>query len=378
MYIEDIIIDNLIINFAILFVCKKVLKLNARNAFLVLGSVIGTISVIVFSIFQIDGIKLLLFKFFISILMVLLSFNYKNFKCFLLNYFCFLFSTALMGGMCFFISFSFGKSVVTDGVVSYELGLPMGIVILMIMIVSYVVIHFVKSVKEFADANTGAEITDYLQSITLMCDIDTLDETQNYISVMTVHASKGLEFPVVFIVGLNEGVFPLSRAIKSNNPSELEEERRLMYVAVTRAEKRLYLTRSRTRFSFETHSLEYTTESRFLKEMGGFQESSSGALVRSRYTLNESSTQLQTEALASKLSSAISASKPQATAQQPKKNYALYKTGVMVTHPTFGKGEITLGVTDFVSLFVTVKFETVGVKTLSLKFAPLEIIENEG
>ena len=147
MYIEDIIIDNLIINFAILFLCKKVLKLNARNAFLVLGSVIGTISVIVFSIFQIDGIKLLLFKFFISILMVLLSFNYKNFKNFLLNYFCFLFSTALMGGMCFFISFSFGKSVVTDGVVSYELGLPMGIVILMIMIVSYVIIHFVKSVK---------------------------------------------------------------------------------------------------------------------------------------------------------------------------------------------------------------------------------------
>lgn len=236
---------------------------------------------------------------------------------------------------------------------------------------------FVKSVKEFADANTGAEITDYLQSITLMRDIDTLDETQNYISVMTVHASKGLEFPVVFIVGLNEGVFPLSRAIKSNNPSELEEERRLMYVAVTRAEKRLYLTRSRTRFSFETHSLEYTTESRFLKEMGGFQEASSGALVRSRYTLNEASTQLQTEALASKLSSAISASKPQAPAQQPKKNYALYKTGVLVTHPTFGKGEITLGVTDFVSLFVTVKFETVGVKTLSLKFAPLEIIENE-
>ena len=147
MYIEDIIIDNLVINFTILFVTKKVLKLSARNAFLVLGSVLGTISVIFYTIFQIEGVKLLLFKIFVSILMVLVSFNYKSFKSFLLSYFSFLFTTALMGGICFFISFSFGKAVISESGVSYELGLPMGIVVLFIMILSYVLIHFIKSVK---------------------------------------------------------------------------------------------------------------------------------------------------------------------------------------------------------------------------------------
>ena len=75
VYIEDVIIDNLVINFAILFVCKKVLKIETRNAFLVLGSVLGTLSTLVFCFFRIDGILLLLFKLFVSVLMVLVSYK---------------------------------------------------------------------------------------------------------------------------------------------------------------------------------------------------------------------------------------------------------------------------------------------------------------
>ena len=176
VYIEDVIIDNLVINFAILFVCKKVLKIETRNVFLVLGSVLGTLATLVFCFFRIDGILLLLFKLFVSVLMVLVSFNYKNLKDYLLKYFSFIFTTALMGGVCFFISFTFGKTVVVNGTVSYELGLPMGIVIFLIMIVAYVVVHFIKSVKaknKVSEFIYDAKIKNGAREIKLKAFLDT-------------------------------------------------------------------------------------------------------------------------------------------------------------------------------------------------------------
>ena len=85
-----------------------------------------------------------------------------------------------------------------------------------------------------------------------------------YVSVSTVHAVKGLEFKVVFVIGLEEGIFPLSRAM--NMPSEMEEERRLMYVAITRAEEKIYLTHATKRYMYGKSN--YETDSRFLKELG--------------------------------------------------------------------------------------------------------------
>ena len=244
---------------------------------------------------------------------------------------------------------------------------------------------FLLSVKEYEDANSGATLEDYLQSITLMRDIDNMNEEDNNVSLITVHAAKGLEFKVVFIIGLNDGLFPLSRAINSEDENELEEERRLMYVAITRAKERLYLSRARTKFSFETKSIEYTKPSRFLKECGemleDFEENK-----KSNYSfqdgddimdrrISDREHRLSTKINVVNLNSdEVEKPKPKVAANAGNAAFSEYKTGTRVRHEHFGEGTVTLGVTDFVGGFVTVKFDKVGIKTLSLKFAKLEII----
>ena len=121
---------------------------------------------------------------------------------------------------------------------------------------------FLASIKEFEAENEGATLADYLSGVMLKSDQDDM-EGDGYVSLSTVHAVKGLEFRVVFVVGLEEGIFPLSRA--TNLPSEMEEERRLMYVAITRAEEKIYLIHTTKRFMYGKSN--YETESRFLKEL---------------------------------------------------------------------------------------------------------------
>ena len=121
---------------------------------------------------------------------------------------------------------------------------------------------FLASIKEFEAENEGATLADYLSGVMLKSDQDDM-EGDGYVSLSTVHAVKGLEFRVVFVVGLEEGIFPLSRAM--NLPSEMEEERRLMYVAITRAEEKIYLIHATKRFMYGKPN--YETESQFLKEL---------------------------------------------------------------------------------------------------------------
>lgn len=254
----------------------------------------------------------------------------------------------------------------------------------------------IKSVAEFVETNQGASVDEFLQSITLMRDIDNMNEEDNFVSLITVHSAKGLEFENVFVVGLNDGLFPLSRAINSADPNELEEERRLMYVAITRAKKRLLLTRSRMKFNFESKQTEYTMPSRFLKEM--FDE-----LANQNQNSNVSRTNLSSsgfgdylqrsysaKTLDEKMSSHInivdvsrskgenestSSTNNSSTPKLTANDFAKYKKGTKVHHDHFGDGVVTLGVTDFASAFVTIKFDSVGIKTLSLKYAKLTIVE---
>lgn len=252
---------------------------------------------------------------------------------------------------------------------------------------------FLKSVTEYAEANEGADIDDFLQSITLMRDIDSMQDEDNFVSLITVHAAKGLEFNAVFIVGLNDGLFPLSRAINSGDPNQLEEERRLMYVAVTRARKKLFLSRSKVKFSFESKRTEYTEISRFLPEM--FDELkrqpkvTNGEAVRSNIYDTGFSNYLDSakrqESLSQKMSSHVnivnvSGTKPVTNSSNntptlTASDFNKFKKGTKVRHSHFGDGVVTLGVTDFTSAFVTIEFENVGRKTLSLKYAKLEIID---
>ncbi|MBR2646035.1 MAG: UvrD-helicase domain-containing protein [Clostridia bacterium] len=122
--------------------------------------------------------------------------------------------------------------------------------------------EFINSVEEYCRLNEGATLTDYLNQVTLSSDTDDMDDG-NYVTLATVHSVKGLEFKCVFVCGMEENILPVSRAV--DNEDEMEEERRLMYVAITRAKERLFLTRSKSRYLYGKR--EPTARSRFLKEL---------------------------------------------------------------------------------------------------------------
>ena len=122
--------------------------------------------------------------------------------------------------------------------------------------------EFVNSVEEYCRLNPEATLTDYLNQVTLSSDTDEMDDSE-YVTLATIHSVKGLEFRCVFICGLEENTMPISRAL--DNDEDMEEERRLMYVAITRAKDRLYMTRSKSRYLYGRR--EPTMRSRFLKEL---------------------------------------------------------------------------------------------------------------
>lgn len=209
---------------------------------------------------------------------------------------------------------------------------------------------FLTSIKEFEEQNENANFVDYLAGIMLISDQDDM-ENGGYVSLSTIHAVKGLEFKVVFVVALEEGLFPLTRAMNSN--SEMEEERRLMYVAITRAEEKIYLTHVAKRYMYGKSN--YEIESRFLKELG--------------ITTNK---------------------KPKIEKVKPsprhKDDFFLeeeekepfdsgLKVGDIVEHRRFGKGKVIDISSD--GLVGKIDFDLVGVKELMLNIATLEKLEDE-
>jgi DNA helicase-2/ATP-dependent DNA helicase PcrA len=124
--------------------------------------------------------------------------------------------------------------------------------------------ELMNAVAEFTDTDEDSRsLGDFLQEVSLMTDVDNLEEEANQVTLMTLHGSKGLEFPVVFVTGLEEGLFPLSRATEKRE--ELEEERRLFYVGVTRAEQQLFLSYARSRYRYGEY--QDCIKSRFLDEI---------------------------------------------------------------------------------------------------------------
>lgn len=121
-----------------------------------------------------------------------------------------------------------------------------------------------ENIEELKNAASSFEtITDFLESVALVSDTDNFEENRDYLTLMTVHSAKGLEFPVVFVTGLEEGIFPHSQSL--SDPNELEEERRLLYVGMTRAMERLYLTYAKSKYLYGR--LELCSPSRFINEL---------------------------------------------------------------------------------------------------------------
>ena len=186
----------------------------------------------------------------------------------------------------------------------------------------------------------------------LISDQDTLTETQNAPILMTLHAAKGLEFPVVFIVGLDEGFLPHNRS--KDDAEEMAEERRLFYVGITRAQDRLFLVRAFRRRQFG--SFENSEPSRFLYDIP--EELLDGEL-ESRHNAKEIWYERQTK---------WGPAEPVVTS-------AGYRSGMRVLHPSFGEGIVLSSRVDFEDEEVTVEFEGVGTKHLVASLANLEVLE---
>jgi DNA helicase-2/ATP-dependent DNA helicase PcrA len=229
----------------------------------------------------------------------------------------------------------------------------------------------------------------YLQQITLLTDADEKDPNADTVKLMTIHAAKGLEFPVVFVGGLEEGLFPSGMSI--NTREELEEERRLFYVAVTRAKGRLYLTYANTRYKFG--SLTQNEPSRFIDEIpgdhidrsfagGGIKnQSSSGfglgnAFERLRGGFKNDNTSKEKTFV----STIINNTKPRETVHTPSANFvpsdvAQLLVGDKVEHQKFGFGEVIKLEGSQHNPVATIKFEINGEKKIMLNYAKLMIVK---
>ena len=225
---------------------------------------------------------------------------------------------------------------------------------------------------EFDVQNPEGTLDDYLQQVTLVSDVDKIKDTGGAVTLMTLHAAKGLEFPFVAIAGLEDGLLPHARAVSFNaNPDEMEEERRLAFVGITRAMKQLVL--SHARYRMIRGQTERTIASQFLQEMpeecfeeldltgddsglGSLNyrdEASYGRRAQQERRQDESASQRhQAEAMAGE-----------------------FKRGVLVRHPQFGLGRIEEITPAGTMTKAIVQFQGMGKKTLILQYARLEIVD---
>ncbi|RXE58121.1 DNA helicase PcrA [Acetivibrio mesophilus] len=221
---------------------------------------------------------------------------------------------------------------------------------------------------EFENENEEKSLTDFLAHVSLVSDIDTMDEDSEYVALMTLHSAKGLEFPVVFLVGMEEGIFPGYRSMTSE--TELEEERRLCYVGITRARENLYMTStfSRTLFGNTT----YNRVSRFIKEIPGNLFESGTDKEKAVEKTSGKTEAKKTDAVNKGFNPSVSFNTvsfkgPQKTAAPN----AELKVGDQVRHKLFGEGIITQREKDGDDFKLEIHFKGKGMKRLMESYANL-------
>lgn len=241
--------------------------------------------------------------------------------------------------------------------------------------------ELLNGIKEFTDKNAGIEggntLPKFMEDIALLTDADREDDDPNKVSLMTIHASKGLEFKHVFITGMEENLFPSQLSITSRE--ELEEERRLFYVALTRAMNQVYLCYAQTRYKWG--NLIYTQASRFLEEIdpsfidtSGVKQTAS-SFQSQTFTSNTINTGLNT----SQYTNPRSGLKKVAQLNKaPDPNFQAdavdaFATGQTVVHQRFGTGVIQAIEGSNQNKMATIVFDVAGEKKLLLKFAKLKI-----
>ena len=211
-------------------------------------------------------------------------------------------------------------------------------------------------IMQYVEDSEEPTLEGFLQEVALSSDQDELTEEDDYVPLMTMHAAKGLEFPVVFIIGMEEGVFPSRQCMF--DPTEVEEERRLAYVGITRAKDRLYLTKSSSRMLYG--STNSNRPSRFLDEIPGEYLENTGQL-----SVNSFSSFSKPDYTPSAKSSVSSYKKP-VSADTPS-----FKAGDRVRHKTFGDGMVISAENIGSDVLMEIAFDKVGTKKLMAKFARL-------
>ncbi|MBU1095405.1 MAG: DNA helicase [Ignavibacteriae bacterium HGW-Ignavibacteriae-2] len=211
------------------------------------------------------------------------------------------------------------------------------------------------SINQYMKENPKATIEDFLAEVSLMTGVDQYEEENNSITLMTIHSAKGLEFPIVFITGCEEDIFPLNR--KFDSDAQIEEERRLFYVALTRAEKKIYITYARSRYRFG--EVAYQSRSRFIEdldpatysELNGNVGRKSGRRKKAFYDemYQESYDEFNQESRS-------------------------LRVGSRVYHEIFGNGKILAIIGTGETQKISVAFDDHGVKNLLSKFANLKLI----
>lgn len=226
--------------------------------------------------------------------------------------------------------------------------------------------ELISKIAIYEEGTEEPTLSGFLEEVALVADIDSLEQDQDYVVLMTLHSAKGLEFPNVFLTGMEDGIFPSYMTIMSDDMSEVEEERRLCYVGITRAMKNLTLTAAQQRMI--RGETQYNRMSRFIKElprklvdMGGLKEQ------------KETETSKEQAYFQAKLAFHTKAFEPKQFSV--KKAEALeYETGDRVRHIKFGDGTVTAIVEGGKDYEVSVDFDRVGVKKMFASFAKLKKI----
>ncbi len=241
--------------------------------------------------------------------------------------------------------------------------------------------EFVGAVHEFEEANPEAKLADYLENVSLVTDVDSLSEDGGYVTLMTMHSAKGLEFDTVFITGMEEGLFPSSRT--ATDEQRLEEERRLCYVGITRAKRKLCLTRAYQRTIYNTPN--HNAASRFLEEIPK-------RLVKDEAAARDRAFRDLTPARAPQptagktplrpgdplsipgVQKGFAASPARVMAAQAKPQF---KVGDRVIHRKFGEGIVTAITGAGLAGRIRIEFIALGEKEFALSLAPIAKLEDD-
>ena len=211
--------------------------------------------------------------------------------------------------------------------------------------------------KDFQDTNPTGTVEDFLEQVALVNDVDSFEQEESKVTMMTLHAAKGLEFPIVFLGGLEEGLFPHSRTLM--NPEEIEEERRLAYVGITRAEKELYISNATTRTVFGRTSS--YLPSRFIDEIP---EELVDGLRAKRKVPDDIKRHVPQHMSVT--------SRPVTKPIVRNEVIADWNIGDTAIHSKWGNGKVINVAGEGAGMKLTIEFPTQGVRVVMAKFAPVK------